>query len=431
MKLFFSLVFAVALVAQTEAPKAQLGRVIGEVTAKDSGGKQLTVKSDAGVPYTVTLDEKTLFLRVPPGEKDLKKAAKITSDDVKVGDRVIARGTVAEEQKTVPAVSVIVMTKEDLAQKRQSEQGEWQTRGTSGIVKSVSPDSKEIVIATHTREGVTSLTTIAIGSTANVRRYAPDSVRFSDAKPSKVSDIQSGDQARVLGQKNSDGTRVEAESLVFGTFRTIAGTVISVDAANNEIKLKDLESKQPITIKINADTNMRKLPPMVATMLARRLNPSFQGGTVNAAGVPSSGNQGGMRPGAGGPDGAPQGGMRRGGADGAPAQSAAGGLRDASQRSGPGAGSTGPGGPGRSPDRPRMGGGGAPNLDAMLERAPAVTLAELQPAEPLILSTTARAGTNVANAITVLSGVEPILRAAPAGSMNLGSWSLEMNVPAQ
>jgi hypothetical protein len=84
-------------------------------------------------------------------------------------------------------------------------------------------------------------------------------------------------------------------------------------------------------------------------------------------------------------------------------------------------------------DRPRMGGGGggAANMDAMLERAPALTLAEILPTEPLILSTTARAGTNVANAITVLSGVEPILRAAPAGSMNLGSWSIEMNIPAQ
>ena len=68
----------------------------------------------------------------------------------------------------------------------------------------------------------------------------------------------------------------------------------------------------------------------------------------------------------------------------------------------------------------------------MLERAPAFTLAELQAGEPLIISTTARTGANVANAITVLSGVEPILRAAPTGAgVNLGGWSLEMNVPMQ
>jgi len=37
MKLLFLLTFAVTLAAQTEAQKAPLGRVIGEVTAKDPG----------------------------------------------------------------------------------------------------------------------------------------------------------------------------------------------------------------------------------------------------------------------------------------------------------------------------------------------------------------------------------------------------------
>ena len=66
-----------------------------------------------------------------------------------------------------------------------------------------------------------------------------------------------------------------------------------------------------------------------------------------------------------------------------------------------------------------------------MERMPPLTLAELQPGDPLIVTTTARAGVSVANAITVLSGVEPILRAAPAAGVNLGGWSLEMNMPAQ
>ena len=67
----------------------------------------------------------------------------------------------------------------------------------------------------------------------------------------------------------------------------------------------------------------------------------------------------------------------------------------------------------------------------MMERMPTFTLAELKSGDPLIVSTTARAGVPVANAITVLYGVEPILRAAPAGSVNLGTWSLEMNMPMQ
>ena len=37
-------------------------------------------------------------------------------------------------------------------------------------------------------------------------------------------------------------------------------------------------------------------------------------------------------------------------------------------------------------------GGGQPNIEQMMERMPAFTLAEVQPGEPLIVSTTARAG---------------------------------------
>ncbi len=437
MKLLSFLVLTALAVAQTPAPKTQSGRVIGAVTTKDPAGKQLTVKTDAGVEYTVNLSEKTGFLRVAPGETDLKKATKIAPDDVKIGDRVMARGTVAEEEKSVPAITVIVMTKEDLAQKQQREQAEWQTRGASGVVKSVNPDSKEIVISGQTREGVTSLVTVAAAASAKIRRYAPDSVRFADAQPASLTDIQPGDQARVRGEKNADGTRIDAEDLVFGTFRTIAGTVLSVDAANNEIKMNDLQTKKPVTIKLNTNSQLKKLPPMAAMMLARRLNPSFQGGASGPGGASGAGGGGGFRPGAAAPGAVAgttdAGGARRpGGQDGAQAGVAA-GINDTARRAGPGGVPGGPGGPPNG-DRPRMGGpgGGQPNIEQMLERMPAFTLAEVQPGEPLIVSTTARPGTTAANAITVLSGVEPILRAAPAGSgVNLGSWSLDLNMPAQ
>ncbi len=407
MKLSCILIFAITLAAQTEAPKTQIGRVIGEVTAKDAGGKQLTVKADGGSAYTVVLDEKTRFMRVPPGEKDLKNAAKITVDEVKVGDRVMARGTVNEDQKTVPAIAVIVMTKEDLAQKNQREQAEWQKRGVSGEVKTVTPD---LVISTHTREGVSSLTVIIPASNARIRRYSPDSVRFSDAKPATVADIQPGDQARVLGTKNADGTRIEAEEIVVGTFRAIAGTVISVDPAKNEISLKDVDTKKAVAIMLTAEVQLRKLSPMAAMMLARRLNPSFQN-TVSA-GPGRSGAGGGATS-----EAARQGTPRGPGVEGGPPPGAPGGGQGGWQR---GAGSGG----GR-------GGPGGGNLDQMLERLPTFTLAELQPGEPLIVSTTARPGASSAHAITILSGVEPILRAAPAGSMSLGSWSLDLNMPAQ
>lgn len=408
MKYAIAFVCACALAfAQAEAPKSASGRVIGEVTAKDPSGKQLTVKADNGTVYTVTLSDTTRFLRVAPGERDLKNAATISAADVGVGDRVMARGNVSEEQKTVPASSVIVMTKTDLAQKQQREREEWQRRGVVGLVKEIHPEANEITIETRGREGVNQIMVMTTPQT-QFRRYAPDSVRFADAKPSSLAEIKTGDQLRVLGEKPPEANKITAEAVVSGSFRTIGGTVVSVNPAAGEIQLKDLDTKKPITIKTNADTQFKKLPPQAAMFLAMQLNPDAAA-TIRAGAAEA-------------------GGADRGAAGGAPGPG-----QGAFQRRGPG-GAGSPAGERPPGDRPRLGGAGGPggrnaDIQQMLERMPSFSMSELKPGDPLIVSSTVGADRSTAHAITVLSGVEPILTAAPRGQLNLGTWSLEMQMP--
>jgi hypothetical protein len=403
MKFCLALLAATALFAQTEAPKPATGRILGEVTAKDPSGKQLTVKADSGASYTVTVNDQTRFLKVAPGEKDLKNAAKISPNDVGVGDRVIARGPVSDEQKTASATSVIVMTKTDLAQKQQHEREEWQQRGSVGLVKEVHPEANEITIESRGRDGVNQFMVKTTPQT-QFHRYAPDSVRFADAKPSSLAEIKPGDQLRVLGDKNAEKTTITAESIVSGSFRTIGGTVVSTDPATGEIRLNDLATKRPVSIKTNADTQFKKLPPQAATFLAMQLNPDAAA-TIRARAAEGSGN----------------GGANRG--------AAADAGQGAFPRGAPAAGQGGAPAPGAGGDRPRFGGAGRGDIQQMLERMPSFTLAELKPGEPLIISSTVGADQSTVHAITVLSGVEAILTAAPRGQLNLGTWSLEMQMP--
>ena len=96
--------------------------------------------------------------------------------------------------------------------------------------------------------------------------------------------------------------------------------------------IKDLQSKQPITISLDHDSAVRRLPPMMANMLARRFNPDFKGagsggvppegqpegpaagarpntdaGALPDSATPNAGYQGGARAGAPNPGGAPGG----------------------------------------------------------------------------------------------------------------------------
>ena len=61
------------------------------------------------------------------------------------------------------------------------------------------------------------------------RRYAPDSVKFADALPSSFAELKVGDQLRSLGNKDAAGTRVEAETIVFGSFVMAGGPVTAID----------------------------------------------------------------------------------------------------------------------------------------------------------------------------------------------------------
>jgi hypothetical protein len=62
----------------------------------------------------------------------------------------------------------------------------------------------------------------------------------------------------------------------------------------------------------------------------------------------------------------------------------------------------------------------------MLNRMPVVTLSELHKGDAVMMVTTQGTSPNEGTAITLLTGVEPILQAAPNGSqaMMLSPWSL-------
>src|SRR3954453_12361972 len=177
-------------------------RVIGEVTAKTAD--QVTVKSDAGETVNVPVTAETKVLRIPPGETNLTKATAIAFNDVNTGDRVLARTN-----------QIIVISKTDLEQKHAADRAEWQKRGSAGKISAVA-DGK-ITVKASTGQTFTVKTT----PKTTFRRYAPDSVRFNDAKPSSFAELKPGDQVRVLGDKSGDV--VNAEMVVSGAFRNFAG----------------------------------------------------------------------------------------------------------------------------------------------------------------------------------------------------------------
>ena len=359
--------------AQATDPSIAAKHAIGEVKSIDPTTKQLTIKTDAGSVVAVSVNEKTTYKKLAPGEKTLTNATDITFTEIAEGDRVMARGAVAEDRKSVPATQVIVMTKGDLAKKQEAERLEWRRRGILGVITVLKPDTHEITISNRTMAGTQSVV-IPVGEKTEMKRYAPDSIRFGDAKPSTFDELKVGDQLRALGDRTEDPLRFNPQKVVSGSFRTVGGVVTAVDPATGEIKINELEKKTPLTIVIKQDAVLRRFPADMGAMM---------GGFNRGAGGP------------GGPGGAPA------GASAGSGQAAPGGQGQPGARpAGPGGGGPGgPGGPGR----------GGFNINDMLERLPTISIADVKVGDTIIVSSTQGVDPHRLTAISLVAGADTLL----------------------
>ena len=376
---------AAASLQQSAPAGAQSAAARPVGTVKAISGNSVTLTTDSGAEIAVTVQDSTRLIKTAPGQKDLTGATPIKLEDLQIGDRILVRGTSSDDAKSIAAASIIVMKKSDIEQKQAQERADWQKRSVGGLVTAVDPTAGTITISAASLGGSKNVAVHTAKSTV-IRRYAPDSVKFDDAKLGTLDQIQPGDQLRARGDRSADGAELTAEEIVSGAFRNIAGTVVSTDAAANTITVTDLKTKKPLTVKLTPDSQFRKLPPMMAQMIAARMS----GATGNAAGGPNGNGSGGA------------------------------------QANPPGKGTEGNSTPG---GRAGAGGGrgGAQDFQQLLNRIPAASLKDLQKGDALMIVSTQGVADGPVTAITMLSGVEAILAASPKGSqpMFLTPWNLE------
>jgi hypothetical protein len=354
---------------------AQVAKAVG--TIKSIQADSITVVDKSGGEVTAKLTNSTKILHVLPGEKDLKNATTLQPQDLQPGDGVRVRGRASADGNTIDALEVIVVKPADLVAKQQHDREDWQKRGVDGIVTNV--DAATDVITITPGGGANRSIAIRVAKDTILRRYAPDSVKFEDAKPAPIDQIKAGDQLNARGNRSPDGSEVNAEEVVSGTFRYIEGTIKAIDSANNTMTVQDVIAKSAVV--------------ETAQRIAILLKGAGSGGDGNQPGA--IGQSQGMRNG---------------------------------QGSAPGTGGTRPGtesqtghGPGGGP-----GGNGSSYLQRMLSRSPSIKLADLQKGDAVVILAAAGGKSDAVTASKLLAGVEAILTAAPNRSATslLSPWSL-------
>ncbi|MFP5235659.1 MAG: hypothetical protein ACLGSD_07135 [Acidobacteriota bacterium] len=338
-------------------------RLIGTITAIN--GNALTLKTDAGQTQQLTVPEGAAVKRLEPGQS-LAAATAIQLSDLAVNDRVLVR---LDTTANPPQANLIIAMKHSAVAEQQQKQREAWQQGVAGLVKTIDPAAGAITVTTGAGPSLRTVK-VELTKSTGLLRYAPDSVNFADAKPAPLNAIKPGDQLRARGTYSADRSQLTADQVVSGTFRNVAGLVLAVDPSANKIVVKDLASKKPVTVHIQPDVQMRRLPERMAQMIAMRLK-----GTFPARGT------------------APHG----------PAAGSAGARWSMGQNPG---GTAGPGGN---------------DLSRVLAFAPSIKLPDLKKGDAVMVVATD--GTTDVNAITLLAGVEPLLEAPEATDL-LSNWSM-------
>ncbi len=325
-------------------------------------------------------------------DKDLKNATPIQLQDLQVGDTVRARGQASEDGKSISALEIIVITRSAVQAVSDQMRQDWLKRRIGGPVSAVDPAAGTVTITTSSL-GAKKTIVVHTSKSTVIRRYAPDSAKPDDAKVVTLQDVHIDDQLRARGNRSADGSELAAEEIFTGVFPQFLSLIKSVDASAGTLSVQDLMNKKTVELRITADSQLHKIPDEMARRFAARLKGAMPPGTPGAA---SSSPASSSPPAASNAQpGAPSAGWQ-------------------------GPGSTGGGNPGGARS------GGAFDFQRLVDQTPAVTLADLHKGDAVYVLTTEGTPSGGSTVITLVSGVEPILQAAPNGSqaMTLAPWSL-------
>lgn len=381
-------------VARAQAPAAPspYTSVSGTITKVDAATKVISVKTDTA-DTTVKFSDQTKMMQLPPGEADTKKATPLKVEEISLGDHILAR-VQTKDLTGLPAGTIYINKASDIAKENAAKAQEWQTQAVSGFAETVDAAGKKVTMKVKGVAGAPDRD-VALDLSGNVS-YQHFSDKSFEYERADAAAIKAGDHLRVLGSKNADVTQIKVTDLAADAIKQIGATIKSINPATGQIVATDT-AKRSVTITVRPATKVKRLDEPSALMIARIVNPSFQG----------TGGRGGGR-GAGG--GAPTGGDPAGGGRGFGGQ-AGGGAPGGSGFGGRGGG--------------RGGRGGAAQIQTIVDQQPDAKIADLKPGEPIIVSGPASADSSTFSAMMVLAGVDQILRAAPAtGADPLGGgWS--------
>lgn len=270
------LIVASTLFSQSVPPdeaKSQQS-VIGEVKKTDQQTSRIEIRTDDKKDLIIDAPQDTVFLKIKQNQKDLKNAEKISISQISEGSKILARGKFTSDNIFTASVIIVVV---------KTETGDSANQLTvAGTITVIDPATKQIKAAINPQAKMITLTLDDKSAKVGFYQYSADSLKFNKATVSSLERIKVGDQFKAVGRFVGETESFIPETLVFGTFRTIGGRILSIDPATKQIKLEDVQSKKTMDVMVNDETIVKILnKKSEETLIDTFSNSTAQSGSGN------------------------------------------------------------------------------------------------------------------------------------------------------
>lgn len=237
-RLFFAVIGLplVSCAFQTDGPPAARCLAAGQISGGNTLEHTLSLKSDSGDYFDLHYDDSTVFT-------DGKTALKL--EDLNLDDRICVEAF--RDHSGALASRLLVTRRSEIDARDRQDLLEWERDSVFGTVKSVDVDSHRIAL----RNADGSDVLIDAGGPVAFWTLPTDALDARDAVAGDWQKLTVGDEIYVRGARASGTGAIQARLIVSGGFRTVAGSIESMDPLAETLELRDFRSGRIRSVHFN------------------------------------------------------------------------------------------------------------------------------------------------------------------------------------
>jgi hypothetical protein len=229
----------------------------GEVFGINDLDRSFLVKrDDTGGINTVRYSKSTIFTELST-RTEARTDASIDPANINIGDRLCVKFQKPGDGS--PWV-IFVLTRSEVQREQLEVLTTLHRNSAFGTVARIDARTHRIVLKRIGLDGRTYTTDVDASDPVLLRKYGPDASTVASASAADWNDVRTGDQIYIRGKRNADGSRIRAALIILGGFRTVVGTVLSIDALHECIELKNVRSERILSVYVKPRALFRISP---------------------------------------------------------------------------------------------------------------------------------------------------------------------------